>query len=278
MSGREHQESTLPGRPAPGQLCYLQIPARDVAASAQFYARVFGWRVALPGAGFEAPGLIGEWTTERDPAVDAGPVGWIMVGDVAETLAEAERAGATVRQGPTPDGPRTLASFLDPAGNLVGIVGLAARAPAVDNRTMPPAAVFPVLVYDDVPEAIRWLCEAFGFAERWRADAHRAILEFANGAVMLGDRDSGGRAEAETMVRIADADAHCAQARRAGAHVPKPPRDFPYGERQYTAVDVGGHRWTFSQSIADRAPEEWGGTSGPGQPPAAPAAGNPPAQ
>lgn len=40
------------------------------------------------------------------------------------------------------------------------------------------------------------------------------------------------------------------------------PRDFPYGERQYTAEDLGGHHWAFSQSIADVAPEEWG-TSGP---------------
>jgi uncharacterized glyoxalase superfamily protein PhnB len=41
------------------------------------------------------------------------------------------------------------------------------------------------------------------------------------------------------------------------------PKDYPYGERQYTAEDLGGHHWTFSQSIADLAPEDWGGTSGP---------------
>ncbi|MGO9885060.1 MAG: glyoxalase, partial [Solirubrobacteraceae bacterium] len=39
------------------------------------------------------------------------------------------------------------------------------------------------------------------------------------------------------------------------------PTDFPYGERQYNAIDLGGHHWTFSQSIADVAPEQWGGTS-----------------
>ena len=33
------------------------------------------------------------------------------------------------------------------------------------------------------------------------------------------------------------------------------------GERGYTAEDLGGHRWTFSQSIADVAPESWGGTT-----------------
>ncbi|HEX9942349.1 MAG TPA: hypothetical protein VGG03_10055 [Thermoanaerobaculia bacterium] len=38
----------------------------------------------------------------------------------------------------------------------------------------------------------------------------------------------------------------------------KAPTDMLFGERQYTAEDLGGHRWTFSQSIADVAPEEWG--------------------
>ena len=276
MSGREDEQSTSLAGLVHGQVCYLQIPARDVTVSARFYARVFGWRVAPPGAGFEAPGLIGEWTTERAPAPDAGPVGWIMVSDVAETLAEAERAGASLRQEPTPDGPRRLASFLDPAGNLVGIAQHAGPAPAADNRTMPPATVFPVLVYDDVPEAIQWLCTAFGFAERWHADAHRAILEFRDGAVMLGDRGERDAAETDgVMVRVTDAVAHCAQARRAGARVIDGPRDFAYGERQYSAIDAGGHRWTFSQSIADRAPEEWGGTSGSGPPASARGSENP---
>jgi uncharacterized glyoxalase superfamily protein PhnB len=39
------------------------------------------------------------------------------------------------------------------------------------------------------------------------------------------------------------------------------PADYPYGERQYTVEDPGGNRWTFSETIADVAPEEWGGAS-----------------
>ena len=73
MSDQEEQSTSLAGL-AHGQLCYLQIPAYDVAASARFYGRVFGWRVDPPGAGFEAPGLIGEWTTDRPPAPDSGPL------------------------------------------------------------------------------------------------------------------------------------------------------------------------------------------------------------
>ena len=63
------------------------------------------------------------------------------------------------------------------------------------------------------------------------------------------------------MVRVADADSHHKHAQANGAKVLRAPTDYPYGERQYTAEDLGGHRWTFSQSIADVAPESWGGTS-----------------
>jgi len=41
------------------------------------------------------------------------------------------------------------------------------------------------------------------------------------------------------------------------ARIIRPPTDFPYGERQYTAEDLAGRRWTFSQSIADVDPQEW---------------------
>src|SRR5919204_633854 len=120
MTEHEDQPTAIPDL-APGQLCYLQIPALDITTSARFYERLFGWRVEPPGAGFEAPGLIGQWVTDRAPAPDAGPVGWIHAPDVRRTLADAQEAGGTFRDGPVPDGPRLLGSFADPAGNLVGI-------------------------------------------------------------------------------------------------------------------------------------------------------------
>ena len=63
------------------------------------------------------------------------------------------------------------------------------------------------------------------------------------------------------MVRVDDVDAHHKRASERGVRILGPPTDYPYGERQYTAEDPGGHRWTFSQTIADVAPEVWGGTS-----------------
>jgi uncharacterized glyoxalase superfamily protein PhnB len=37
------------------------------------------------------------------------------------------------------------------------------------------------------------------------------------------------------------------------------PTDMPFGERQYSAEDLAGHQWTFSETLTDMAPEEWGG-------------------
>jgi PhnB protein len=258
-----------------GQLVYLQIPASDIATSARFYEQVLGWRVgAGADSGFEAPGLIGQWVTDRPAAPDAGPVMWIHVDDVPFTLREAERAGAVLRQDPTPDGPRVLASFSDPAGNLVGIAAhgdgepahpVSAAATGVDNRTMPPCTIIPELVYDDVTEADRWLCDAFGFVERWHAGDHRAQLSFGSGTIAITEPRTSKALPGpiSVLVRVDDVDAHCARARERGARILDEPRDFPYGERQYAAEDLGGHHWGFSQSIADVAPEAWGGTAGP---------------
>lgn len=127
------------------------------------------------------------------------------------------------------------------------------------NRSVPDASVIPVLAYPDVAEAVEFLTKAFGFEERLRIGDHRAQLVFRDGAVVVTDGGDGGATGHSVLVRVDDADAHRAQAERAGARVLDEPTDYPYGERQYNAEDIGGHRWTFSQSIADVDPADWGG-------------------
>jgi Glyoxalase-like domain len=124
----------------------------------------------------------------------------------------------------------------------------------LDNRSMPPSAVIPVLGCADVVAAGAWLREAFGFLERLAIGSHRIQLSYGSGSLVLVD---GGGAPATVMVRIEDVDAHCARARAVGARIVSEPADEPYGERQYTAVDPAGHTWTFSQTIADVDPESW---------------------
>jgi len=63
------------------------------------------------------------------------------------------------------------------------------------------------------------------------------------------------------MVRLDDVHAHCRRAREHGAQILMEATDLEYGERQYAVEDPAGHQWTFSETLADVAPEEWGGTT-----------------
>lgn len=135
------------------------------------------------------------------------------------------------------------------------------------NRSIPAATVIPVLIYPDVREAVAWLSTAFGFEERLRiGEAHRSQMKVGDGAVIVADvrgEQVAPRAGAVThlvMVRIDDARAHCERARSHGARILTEPTDWEYGERQYVAEDPAGHRWTFSETLDDVAPADWGGT------------------
>jgi uncharacterized glyoxalase superfamily protein PhnB len=130
------------------------------------------------------------------------------------------------------------------------------------NRSMPPGIIIPELAYPDVAVAADWLCRAFGFRERLRIGDHRAQLVF-EGAWIVVTRGDGAQKTAHhahaMMVQVRDVSRHYARAVACGANASEPPVDQPYGERQYTVVDIGGHRWIFSQSIADVDPADWGG-------------------
>jgi uncharacterized glyoxalase superfamily protein PhnB/predicted enzyme related to lactoylglutathione lyase len=242
-----------------GQLVYLQIPATDITISARFYEHVFGWRVDPPESGFEAPGLIGQWITERPAAPDAGPVMWIHVDDVAQTLADAERTGAVLRMEPTPDGPRLLASFSDPAGNLVGVVahGDGGPAPAPGD-----ARISVMLIAPDGDAAVAWYREALGAEVLWDLGGV-AGLEVGGAPFFLHEANPDNPAEdspdrvGQTSVRIEvfvdDPDAFIDRAVAAGARRGSPvtARELPWGtHRQGGFHDPFGHKW----SVGDTSP------------------------
>jgi predicted enzyme related to lactoylglutathione lyase len=110
-----------------GQLTYLQIPAGDPMVSGAFYEAVFGWEIERPYASFIAPGLFGQWVEDRQPVPDSGLMIWLHVDDIEATLESVTAQGHEILQAPFADGPvRTLATFLDPGGNAIGIVELRA--------------------------------------------------------------------------------------------------------------------------------------------------------
>jgi len=120
----------------------------------------------------------------------------------------------------------------------------------------------PVLGYADVTGAADWLCEAFGFRKRLVIGSHRIQLVHGDGALVVTElrgAGEGGDHDHSLLVRVDDVDTHRDRAVAAGARIVHEPEDHPYGERQYTATDPGGHRWVFSQTIADADPADWGG-------------------
>jgi uncharacterized glyoxalase superfamily protein PhnB len=132
----------------------------------------------------------------------------------------------------------------------------------IANRSIPRSTVIPELAYPDVRGAAAWLCDAFGFSVRILIGNHRAQLNVGDGAMVVIEQTGAARRGASVMVRVEDVYKHHEHAQQHGAIIVRPPKDYPYGERQYSAEDFNGYVWTFSQSIADVRPEDWGGESG----------------
>jgi uncharacterized glyoxalase superfamily protein PhnB len=137
------------------------------------------------------------------------------------------------------------------------------------NRSIPTATVIPVLVYPDVRAAVAWLTDAFGFVERIRiGEDHRSQMQVGDdGAVIVADvrgeqqPPQRGTVTHVIKVRVTDVDTQVARARSRGARVLQEPTEYEYGERECTLEDLAGHRWQFTQTMRDVAPEEWGGQS-----------------
>lgn len=141
------------------------------------------------------------------------------------------------------------------------------------NRSRAPGTILVTLIYDDVPKAIAWLCDVFGFRERLRAGSSHAQLTYGDGCIMLGQSRTGqGFASPDEAqfrqprpnevthvisVHVDDVDRHYDHALSRGARIIQTPVTHGYGERQYTAEDFAGYRWTFSQTVADVDPKEW---------------------
>jgi predicted enzyme related to lactoylglutathione lyase len=130
-------EKSIMEKRAHGGLDYLQLPAHDLAASAAFYAEVFGWSTSAESGSFEAPDLFGQLILDRSPSTDSGPLLWLHARDLYTTLNAVPEYGGTVVRRPWLDGgERWLAEIDDPAGNRIGIVvGVTAPKPQTMIRS-----------------------------------------------------------------------------------------------------------------------------------------------
>ncbi len=116
----------MPPTLANGKICYIEMPATDIARSAEFYKRVFGWKIRKRGDGHiafdDATGEVsGTWILGRPPASAPGLLVYVMVDSVAATVDLIVANRGEIVQSIGADSPEITARFRDPGGNVVGL-------------------------------------------------------------------------------------------------------------------------------------------------------------
>jgi predicted enzyme related to lactoylglutathione lyase len=116
----------MPPTVANGKICYIEIPATDIARSAEFYEKVFGWHIRQRGDGSTAfddgvGEVSGTWVLGRPPATMPGLLIYVMVDSVAATIELVVANGGEIVQPVGADAPEVTARFRDPGGNVLGL-------------------------------------------------------------------------------------------------------------------------------------------------------------
>ena len=116
----------MPPTLANGKICYIEMPAVDIRRSADFYAKVFGWKIRQRGDGSTAfddtTGQVsGTWIVGRPPLTQPGLLVYIMVDSVAASVDAVIAHGGELVQPIGADAPEITARFRDPGGNVIGL-------------------------------------------------------------------------------------------------------------------------------------------------------------
>jgi predicted enzyme related to lactoylglutathione lyase len=212
---------------------------------------VFGWQGELEYASFEAPELIGQWTTDRAPAPDRGPLLWLCADDLWPTLHTVEASGGRVVSPPQLDqGERWLTEVEDPSGNRIGIV---VEAHAAQAQTM--------IAVRDVEASSHWYQQVLGLQSDHGGAEYERLL--SDGVLVLQLHHEGTDHHHGTFVdpsrgrgngvllwfgEVADFDAVVARIGRLGATVVREPhRNPPSGQgngpshREIWVLDPDGY-------------------------------------
>src|SRR5258708_1244340 len=109
-----------------GKICYIEIPATEIARSSDFYQRVFGWNIRKRGDGSiafdDTTGQVsGAWVLGRAPATTPGLLLYVMVDSVAASVDAVIANGGEIVQPLGADAPEITARFRDPGGNVIGL-------------------------------------------------------------------------------------------------------------------------------------------------------------
>jgi uncharacterized glyoxalase superfamily protein PhnB len=135
------------------------------------------------------------------------------------------------------------------------------------NRSVPADIILPHLCYRDIDTACGWLSRAFGFREVFRYGEPLSGIQMRMGKafIMLYGAKEWSRSPEQLgsgtqmlTIFVDDVDEHYKRSVDAGAKIIEELHETVYGERQYGAEDLDGHRWLFSQHVRDVSPAEWG--------------------
>jgi predicted enzyme related to lactoylglutathione lyase len=128
LGSSEHPtyDARMPSTSTDGKICYIEMPAVDVRRSAEFYEKVFGWRIRKRGDGAtafdDATGQVsGAWVLGRPASQSPGLLVYIMVDSVERTIEKLKSAGGELVQPIGADAPEITARFRDPGGNVIGL-------------------------------------------------------------------------------------------------------------------------------------------------------------
>ena len=120
-----------------------------------------------------------------------------------------------------------------------------------------------ILVYEDLEEAFEYLTRVYGFGPG-------ELTRHPDGTVVHGEIQAGdvefwlhgesdewslrspnnlGGTTGLMAIMVDDVDAHYRGAVERGAEIRYEPVDQPYGYREYSAVDIGGHMWSFMKPL-----------------------------
>jgi len=137
------------------------------------------------------------------------------------------------------------------------------------NCSVPTDTILPHVVYQDVAEALAWVCKIFGFTEHYRygdpaGPISGAQMHLGNAWIMVHRARPGASSPAQLgygtqslTVFVDDVDSHFQRTKAAGAKILEDLHETVYGELQYAAEDLDG-RWLFSRHARDLSPDEWG--------------------
>ncbi|HTE86099.1 MAG TPA: VOC family protein [Dehalococcoidia bacterium] len=223
---------------------WVDLGSSDLAASAQFYGQLFGWKAEDQGE------QMGHYTQFKQAGkVVAGtgplmmpqqPVAWstyVRVDDVAATAEAVRNAGGQVLAGPMQVMELgTLAYFADPAGAVFG-VWQPNQFKGAELANTPNSLCWNELATRDLAGAKSFYPRVFGWGVQsstmpqigeyveWQVDGRTVA-----GALAMGDQFPA-EAPPHWLVyfAVADTDATVTKAQSLGSQLLAPPMDIPQG-------------------------------------------------